>query len=557
MNKKIQDWLKHDPDPNTRAEIEHLLTTKQTHILKERFDSRLQFGTAGLRGLVGAGPNRINQLVIRQTTLGLAHYLKKSIKDYQKKGVIIGFDGRHNSKDWAYDAAGVLCQQGIKTYLLTLMTPTPLIPFGIHQYKCAAGIMITASHNTSEFNGYKLYWDNGTQINTPHHTNIQQEIEKVSHQKIDILEYKKATEKKHLILLDQSFVQSYRQHIILHMKQTHTDKLEQDISIAYTAMHGVAVPLTQDLMHDLKVKNFYCVDSQCSPDGDFPTVKSPNPENPAAMKLVTELAQKHKTDLACAHDPDGDRFAVIIKKDDRYLQLNGDQIGILLADYLLSCSTNKSHAIGNTLVSSNMLESLAKSYNAEYFQTPTGFKWLAKKAQSFTTNKPFLFAYEEAIGFMFNNQIWDKDGLSAMAHFITMTKKLKNDGKTIWNQLEKLYRKHGLYIQKQIVISCEKKPNLMDDLRKNALSIENDHYPLKECIDLEQPIQSSEFPSMNVLIFYYTDIRVIVRPSGTEPKIKFYYEIKRLLDTNQNFKEEYRQVNTELEHFIYQHQKIF
>ncbi len=521
MEKYIQDWINLDPDPTTKAYLQQLLDKKQTEQLEHIFSGRLQFGTAGIRGVVGAGPTQMNRLVIQQTTVGIAHYIKRCFPDDLKAGIIIGFDSRTDSKQFAMDAAEVLCAHDIHVHFIDFYTPTPLIPFGVVQLKCLAGIMITASHNPPQYNGYKFYWQDGAQINTEHITQIQSLIEQQAAFPAPKIEFEKAQKQNRLSLLDHSFFQSYKQHIMLSPFLKHA-QLPDNISLAYTALHGVGTEMTQALLHDLDVKSCYYVTTQCEPDGTFPTLSNPNPENAESFTEVIKTAKEKDCLLAIAHDPDADRFRVAAQTEHHEYQiLTGDQIGCLIADHLLSQQHKKQQMVGTTIVSSSMLEKIAKQYKANFYKTLTGFKWLAQHAMDQQNHKvQFLFAYEEALGYMFGHQIWDKDGLCALAVFLDLCASLDDKKQSIWQKLEQMYRKHDLHMHQQATLPLDaQSKDLIHQLR--AL----EHYDLEDDpLVSYQDLQDDPLFTCDALIFQYEHVRVILRMSGTEPKIKCYYE---------------------------------
>ncbi|MBL6734901.1 MAG: phospho-sugar mutase [Shewanellaceae bacterium] len=563
MKHIAHSWIENDPDPDTRQEIQHLLDSDQTLILQQRLNQRLQFGTAGLRGEMGAGLNRMNRLVILQTTVGLAEYLQQIKGSDQQQSVVVGYDGRHQSQTFAEDVTRVLCAYGIRVYLLDRVCPTPLISFGIPTLGCDAGIMITASHNPPEYNGFKLYWRNGAQINAPHHLAIQELIEKHAFKPIKTMELVTAENQKRLVYLNESYIKNYLDYVLSFKHLSSQPASCKNISVAYTALHGVGYQITQQLMSALELKHFYTVENQAQPNGDFPTVAYPNPENRSALQALLNLAQQHKTQLAFAHDPDADRLAVAVRDDSNaYQVLTGDQIGCLLADYLLTQAADpKSACIGNSLVSSSMLKAIVAAHQAHSFQTLTGFKWLANTAQAHTQNKPTLaFAYEEALGYMFGDLVWDKDGVHALIIFIEMVAKLQQQNLTIFDKLTELYRKHGLYLHQQVSVNLtSENENLMQRLRTH-LPTHLGAEPVQQVEDLlnvgtDGLSQVSKLPPCDMLIYHLPQCRIIVRPSGTEPKLKFYYEWRCSLNPH-NDRIDQQTAQNELNQFIAIHQQL-
>ncbi|HFQ5014108.1 TPA: phospho-sugar mutase [Vibrio vulnificus] len=534
MLKQVTDWLARDPDPRTREELQYLIDEKMTEELQDRFRGRLEFGTAGLRGKVGSGPNRMNRLVIQETATGLGHYLIETIRDAAARGVVIGYDGRTDSKQFAHDTAAVLTALGIKVYLTHKVAPTPVVAFGVKQFNAAAAVVVTASHNPPEYNGFKVYWENGAQIIPPHDAGIAAEIEQATHKPIPLMSLSDAEKHGLLVWLKEDYYQTYRQAMNTHplLKSGHA----VDISIAYTAMHGVGAEMAETLLADAGFTHVLSVPEQREPDGTFPTVNFPNPEEAGAMDMVMNLAKTVDAEIACANDPDADRFAVAVRKPDgNYQMLTGDQVGALFANYLLSSVDASKQLVGNTIVSSRLLADIAKQHGAHYYQTLTGFKWLTNVAMTQQSDdKQFLFAYEEALGYTVGNKVWDKDGLSALVAFAQLTAHLKENGLTLWDKLEQLYRQHGFYFnaQRSIALSPDSPP-IGDQLRaKPPKTIAGQKVTVIE--DLKASLryvtngvtEAINLPASDVLIYHLEDrSRVIVRPSGTEPKLKCYYEV--------------------------------
>ncbi|WP_199482129.1 phospho-sugar mutase [Vibrio owensii] len=532
MTTQITQWLARDPDPKTREELQHLVDANNEQELTDRFGSRLAFGTAGLRGKVGAGPNRMNRLVIQETATGLGHYLIEQVKDATSRGVVIGYDGRPDSKQFAHDTASVLTALGIKVYLTYKVAATPIVAFGVRELNAAAAVVVTASHNPPEYNGFKVYWENGAQIIPPHDSGIAAKIDEATTKPLPLMSLDDAKEKGLLVWLEDEYYQTYRK--TMNDNALLTPDSNTDISIVYTAMHGVGADMAETLLADAGFKKVASVPEQREPDGTFPTVNFPNPEEAGAMDMVMALGKSVDADIACANDPDADRFAVAVKRPDgEYQMLTGDQVGSLFGDYLLQAQPNA--LVGNTIVSSRLLSSIAKAHGAEYYQTLTGFKWLTNVAMTQETEaNPFLFAYEEALGYTVGNKVWDKDGLSALVAFSQLTGKLKAQGKTLWDKLEELYRQHGFYFNAQRSIALDpKSPPIGDKLRANPpTEIAGKRIEVIEDLKLslrfvtDGPTEAIDLPASDVLVYHLEDkSRVIVRPSGTEPKLKCYYEV--------------------------------
>lgn len=383
MQAKVQDWLEKDPDLNTKEELLTLIRQGNTAEIEQRFHSRLKFGTAGLRGIVGAGPARMNRLVIRQTTAGLASYLLKRHDQAAERGVLVAYDGRTDSQRFAQDAACVLSAFGLTVYLTERVTPTPVAAFGVKHLGNVAAVVVTASHNPREYNGYKVYWENGAQIIPPHDVGICSEIDKAAAGDVSWMAFDEAVQNGYIVLLREDFYQAYFQAITGSAMLGDFSGNLSNISIAYTAMHGVGADMVESILTGTGLDRVYSVASQRQPDGSFPTVTFPNPEEPGAMDAVIALARETGATLACANDPDADRLAIAVRVGSGgYKMLSGDQVGLLLGNYALT----KQHAhipiVGSTIVSSSILQKVVQAAGAVFYETLTGFKWLANIALS-------------------------------------------------------------------------------------------------------------------------------------------------------------------------------
>ncbi|MBO0213420.1 phospho-sugar mutase [Vibrio sp. Vb2880] len=564
MMQQVTQWLAKDPDPRTREELQALIDAQNLDELQERFKSRLEFGTAGLRGKVGCGPNRMNRLVIQETAAGLGEYLIKQVDNAKMRGVVIGYDGRPDSQQFAHDTAAVLTSLGIKVYLTYKVAPTPVVAFGVKHFNAAAAVVVTASHNPPEYNGFKVYWENGAQIIPPHDSGIAGEIDIASQRAVPLMALDDAHQVGLLEWLDDAYYQTYRKTIDSSpLLNNHTNP--QAVTIAYTAMHGVGADMAETLLHDAGFKNVLSVKEQREPDGTFPTVNFPNPEEAGAMDMVIALADSIDAELACANDPDADRFAVAVRKPDgQYQMLTGDQVGSLFGHYLLSKTNASKQLVGNTIVSSSLLGKIAAAHGAKYYQTLTGFKWLTNIAmQQQSEQHQFLFAYEEALGYTVGNAVWDKDGLSAMVAFAQLAAELYDQGKTIWDQLEAIYRQHGLYVTAQRSIALDPAaPPVGDRLRseppheiagKAVLSTDDLKHAVRRFKD--GTTESIDLPSSDVLIYHLDGgARVIVRPSGTEPKLKCYYEVVGSFADNESFESAQARADEQMALLISEHQ---
>ncbi|WP_137227278.1 phospho-sugar mutase [Shewanella sp. MEBiC00475] len=564
LQHQINQWLNNDPDPKTRSQLQTLIDTNNEAELTTRFSGRLAFGTAGLRGEVGVGPMAMNRLVIRQTTAGLGAYLLDQIDNAAERGVVIGYDGRHDSLSFAHDAASVLTAMGITVRLTHKVAATPLVAFGVKHFKAAAGIVVTASHNPPQYNGYKVYWENGAQIIPPHDSGIAAQIARAATQAIPFLDLEEAISQQKLTRLQDDFYQAYRQGVF-DAKELQQRSGQDNVSLAYTAMHGVGADMAEAVLKDAGFTQVYSVMAQREPDGDFPTVNFPNPEEKGAMDLVIAEAKKHNATLACANDPDADRFAVAVRTEDgQYKMLTGDQVGVLFGHYLLSHASKNQRLTGTTIVSSSLLSKIATEFGTQSYTTLTGFKWLMNVgiAKNQADNQ-FLFAYEEALGYTIGNLVWDKDGLSALVAFAQLTAELASQGQTIWDRLEQIYRQHGFHLNAQVSIALKADtPNIGAYLREHPplkigehAVVSTDDLKSLQRTSADGSKQSIDLPSSDVLIYALEGgARVIVRPSGTEPKIKCYYEVVETMmptDTWASVQERAQQAMTT---FIQSHQ---
>ncbi|KPL94959.1 phospho-sugar mutase [Vibrio splendidus] len=565
------NWLARDPDPRTREELQHLIDEGMHDELEDRFTQRLEFGTAGLRGKVGCGPNRMNRLVIQETATGLGHYLIEHVANASIRGVVVGYDGRLDSKQFAIDTASVLTALGIKVYLTSDVAATPIVAFGIEHFNAAGAVVVTASHNPPEYNGFKVYWENSAQIIPPHDAGIAGEIDVASTKPIPLMSLSDAEAQGKLVWLTEGYYQTYRAAI---NQSPHVNNILEsaNTTITYTAMHGVGAKMAEDLLHDAGFHKVFSVAEQREPDGNFPTVNFPNPEEKGAMDLVINLAKSVDADIACANDPDADRFAVAVRTDDTartddasYKMLTGDQVGVLFAHYLLSKPHTKNQLVGNSIVSSTLLEKVAQSHGATYFQTLTGFKWLANIGMQLEDEQnEFLFAYEEALGYTIGTQVRDKDGLSAIVVFAQLVEELKSQGRTVWDLLAQISFEHGVHTNAQRSIALDPdSPSIGSKLRAAQPKAING-----VAISVIEDLQSSlrfviggnteaiNQPSSDVLIYHLEDgTRIIVRPSGTEPKVKVYYETVTKFEGIETYEDTRLRGEEDMNKLIEQHQQ--
>ncbi|WP_394836918.1 phospho-sugar mutase [Pendulispora rubella] len=558
----VRAWIEADPDLETQAELRALLAAADPSgtDLADRFAGALEFGTAGLRGVLGAGPNRMNRAVVIRTTWALAQYLLTQNVDAKKRGVVIGFDGRKMSREFASDVASVLAAEGIPSHVFEDLAPTPLTAFGVTHLSAAAGVMVTASHNPPEFNGYKLYWGDGAQIVPPIDVDIANLILRAPAAR-DVRRVPRAEAEKSGLYraLDGTVERAYLDAVRgLEVNPGGA----RDLRIVYTPLHGVGDHLMRAALAEARFTNVTTVPEQQKPDGAFPTVAFPNPEEQGAMDLSFALARKQKADLVLANDPDADRLAVAIPHEGSpsgYLQFTGNQVGVLLGHYLLTerkvaqdPSAQKRLALAS-LVSSPMLGSIALALGVHYEETLTGFKWIAHRAMDLEKEgHRFVFGYEEALGYTVGDVVRDKDGISAGVLLAEMAAVLKERGRTLGGEFELLARKYGLFVSGQINVThkgaagAEEIRNMMTRLRENAPERVGE-LNVVAVVDIaagtrrhvaDGKVEPFHLPKSNVIVLELASrSRIIVRPSGTEPKIKVYIDLREPVLESEAFSE--------------------
>ena len=545
---KYEKWL-NDPcfDENTKKELEEIKGNDKE--IEDRFYKDLEFGTAGLRGVIGAGTNRMNKYTVGKATQGLANFiLKEGTKD---KGVAIAYDSRHMSKEFSEETALCLNANGIKTYVFESLRPVPELSFTVRKLGCTAGVMITASHNPPEYNGYKVYWDDGAQIVPPKDKQIIDEVNAITDfSTIKTMNKNEAVEKGLYVQIgkevDDDFVNTLKSLVL----NPDVIKKEQDnVTIVYTPLHGAGNVPVQRVLKELGFTHVYVVPEQEKPDGDFPTVSYPNPEDKKAFKLALELAEKVDADVVLATDPDSDRLGVYSKDENgEYVPYTGNMSAILIAEYELSQKKEKgllpaNGAIITTIVSSNMTKDLAKEYNLTMFETLTGFKWIGEKIRQFEENNnsySYQFGFEESYGCLISPHARDKDGISAVMALCEATAYYKSKGITLWEQMINIYKKYGFYKEGQVSITlkgadgAEQIKAMMEKMRKNPPKklgsydvLEVRDYKEHTIVKADGTKLETDLPTSNVLYYDLNDNSwCCVRPSGTEPKIKFYMGVK-------------------------------
>lgn len=535
---KANEWLTPGFDQKTQEEIKEMMTSSPK-LLEESFYKNLEFGTGGMRGIMGVGTNRINKYTLGKNTQGLSDYLKKSFPGEQLK-VAIAYDCRHNSDTLAKVVADVFSANGIHVYLFSEMRPTPELSFAVRHLSCHAGIVLTASHNPPEYNGYKVYWQDGGQLVPPNDAEIVQVIENLRYDEIkfeangNLIEYIDVD-------VDNAFIES----TVANASFNTSAEARKNLKIAYTSLHGTSIKMVPKVLERAGYTDVNIVPEQAEPNGDFPTVISPNPEEPEALTMALALADKINADIVFGTDPDSDRLGVAVRNDKGEMQLlNGNQTMVVMTHYLLeqwkkAGKINGKQFIGSTIVSTPMMLELASAYDVECKVGLTGFKWIAKFIRDFPELK-FIGGGEESFGFMVGDAVRDKDAVGAILLMCEIAAQAKEKGSSVYKELQQMYVDFGFY--KEHLISLTKKgieganeiKQMMIDMRDNPVSEINgqrvimveDYQNSTAKNLLTGEIETLDVPKSDVLIYYLEDgSKICARPSGTEPKIKFYFSV--------------------------------
>ena len=541
---KVNEWLSPVFDHQTHADVEKLMTSS-TKDLEESFYKNLEFGTGGMRGIMGVGTNRINKYTLGKNTQGIANYMHTVFKNRDLK-VAIAFDCRHNSQSLAKIVADVFSANGIKVYLFSDMRPTPELSFALKYLDCQAGIVLTASHNPPEYNGYKVYWEDGGQLVPPQDAAIIQVIEDLKYQEIN---FEPNENLIHYIdsEIDDAFIKSSIENASFNTPQADKDNL----NIVFTSLHGTSIKSVPQTLEKAGYKNVNIVVAQAEPNGDFPTVISPNPEEPEALKMALKLADEINADIVIGTDPDCDRLGVAVRDNSgKMILLNGNQTMVLMTYFLLeqwrkAGKIDGKQFIGTTIVSTPMMMELASAYNVECKVGLTGFKWIAKMIKDFPELK-FIGGGEESFGFMVGDAVRDKDAVAATLLICEIAAQAKANGSSVFKELQKMYVDFGFY--KEYLVSLTKKGieglaeinKMMVHFRENPLKEINgqrvimmEDYKTATALNLlTNEVEIMDIPKSDVLIYYTEDgSKIAARPSGTEPKIKFYVSVNAQLES--------------------------
>lgn len=525
---QAEKWLGPEYDQETRNEVKNLIDNDRKE-LEERFYRTLEFGTGGLRGIMGAGTNRMNRYTVGMATQGLANYLKQNFKELNMIKVAISYDCRNNSKEFAKVTSDVFAANGIKVYLFESLRPTPELSFAVRYFKCQGGVMITASHNPKEYNGYKVYWEDGAQITAPHDTNIIKEVNKINSP--SLVKFNGGEE--NIQMIGAEVDKAYLSALSTLFLTPQAVKQYPDIKFVYTPLHGTGVKIVPEALKMMGFKNIYGVDAQNINDGNFPTVKSPNPEEPSAMEMAVARANEIGADVVMATDPDADRMGIALRDDEgKMVLMNGNQTASILTYYLLERwkqlgKLNDKTYIVKTIVTTELMAAIAKAYGVKMYNVLTGFKYIAEVVREHEGRELFIGGGEESYGFNAGEYVRDKDAVIACCLFAECTAWCASNGKTPYGLLQEIYERFGKY--KEALLSLTKMGKagveeikaMMQEFRNNPPK-DLAGSPVVKVVDYLHN-ENTNFPKSDVLQFFSADGSVVsVRPSGTEPKIKFY-----------------------------------
>ncbi len=559
---KAQAWLSDPFDTDTQTEVTKLIAGNPED-LKDSFYKDLAFGTGGMRGIMGPGTNRINKYTLGKNTQGLANYLKKVFPDQAHK-VAIAYDCRHNSKSLAKVVADVFSANGVQVFLFSDLRPTPELSFAVRHLNCHCGIVLTASHNPPEYNGYKVYWQDGGQLVPPQDHEVIDEISAVEYNAIQF-----EAQEELISTIDTKIDEAFIDMAISKTSLEASDQARADLKIAFTSLHGTSITLVPKALEKAGFTQVYLVDEQAEPNGDFPTVESPNPEEPAALKMALALGEHTQADIVIGTDPDADRLGIAVRNQNgKLILLNGNQTMVAMTDFLLKNFSAKglkgNEFIASTVVSTPLMTVLGESYDVECKLGLTGFKWIAKMIKDCPAQQ-FIGGGEESFGFMVGDDVRDKDSVSSILLACELAAAAKAAGSSFYEELLKIYQEHGLYQERLVSLvkkgfsGAEEINTMMHNLRENTpqsfaginVEIVEDYQTQTAKNLLTGETQQLDLPKSNVLIFYLVDgTKIAARPSGTEPKIKFYVSVNDDLDAVDNFDTVQKQLNTKIDKLL-------
>lgn len=550
---KAQVWLGEAYDAETRAEVKRMLDAEDKTELIEAFYKDLEFGTGGLRGIMGAGSNRMNIYTVGAATQGLANYLKEAFADLPEISVVVGHDVRNNSRKFAEIVADIFSANGIKVYLFDSFRPTPELSFAIRHLGCQSGVNITASHNPKEYNGYKAYWADGAQIIAPHDVNIIDNVNRITD--VDQIKFQGNPDKIQIIgkEVDDAFLKEIKGLSL----DPEVIKRHADLKIVYTPIHGTGVELVPDSLRNYGFTNIIHVPEQDIPDGNFSTVESPNPEVPSAMAMAIERARETDADVVFASDPDADRIGCVVRdRSGNYRLLNGNQIVMILLNYIMRRNREMSKLKGNeyvvkTIVTTETIKTIAENYNVKMYDCYTGFKWIASVIRDLEGTERYLGGGEESYGFLAEDFVRDKDSVSAISLMAEIAAWAKDNGMNFLEMLQDIYVQNGYSHEVGVSVvrtgkeGAEEIQKMMKEFRANPpkqlggspVTLVKDYADLN-CTEIATgKVTKMDFPTTSNVLQYFTEdgSKVSVRPSGTEPKIKFYMEVKGHMAAKEDF----------------------
>src|SRR5579862_2208490 len=564
IQQKVDMWLNGNYDHDTKEEIRKLELENPSE-LTEAFYKNLEFGTGGLRGLMGVGTNRMNKYTVGMATQGYANYLKQSFSDQPK--VAIAYDSRNNSKFFAETAAKVFAANGIKVYLFQSLRPTPELSFTIRQLGCQGGVVCTASHNPKEYNGYKAYWNDGGQLVPPHDENVIKEVEKIG----SVEEVRWAGGENNISIIGKEMDEAYLSMVRSLSVYPEIIEKQHNLRIVYTPIHGTGIKLVPEVLQRFGFTNVHIVDEQATPNGNFPTVVNPNPEESEAMSIGLRKAKELEADILLGTDPDADRVGIGVKDNSgNWVLMNGNQTAVLAFTYLIEARKAKGIAQPNdmvvkTIVTTDMIDEIAKQTGIKCYNVLTGFKWIAELIKEKEADENYVIGGEESYGLMIGAKLRDKDAVSAVAILCEMSAYEKSQGKSLYDKLISLYVKYGFY--KERLISITKKgmngqkeiADMMESYRQNPPKTINNSqvvqlfdYELRKGKNLHSG-ESFEItlPKSNVLQFILADgSKISARPSGTEPKIKFYFSVHTTLNEGSKFEDTKKTLDARIDGII-------
>ncbi len=556
-----KSWLKEPFDKTTQKEVQKLIDNNN---ITESFYKNLAFGTGGMRGIMGAGTNRINKYTLGKNTQGISNYLTKIFPNKELK-VVIAFDCRHNSDTFAKGVADVFSANGIKVYLFEALRPTPELSFAVRHLGCDVGIVLTASHNPPEYNGYKVYFNDGAQIVPPQDGEIINEINSVDFANINFTANESLIERIGRNV-DEAFIKAS-----INTGTFASTKQRENLKIVFTSLHGTSITIIPEALEKAGYNDVHIVEEQRKPNGDFPTVASPNPEEPAALKMAIDLAEKVGADIVIGTDPDCDRIGIAVRDtDDNMKLLNGNQMLSILTEFLLKKwkeegRINGKQFVGSTIVSSHLVNDIAESYNVETKVGLTGFKWIAKMIRDAEGKQEFIGGGEESFGYMVGDFVRDKDAVTSTLLACEIAATAKSEGSSLYEKLleiyvaNKFYKEHLISVVKKGISGAEEIKKMMVDLRANPI-LEIDGEKVKYLYDYQSSIRKNlidntettiDVPKSNVLIYETENgTKVASRPSGTEPKIKFYFSVNTNLDKIENAKTVEKSLDDKIQRII-------